>query len=189
MAHMARENTKKIVHTGTASRALRPFEQYIDYVLEVSVSRGLSFRGLLFSKSDRGQRDTKQVVWNLMRLHRITSGSICFREFRATLTIWNCFKLGCRASVQQRKQNSIIISWYYSKKKIRLAENRKPRKEQWHLKRCVINRTYKSHEMHVAYKVPKITVLTSSIFTSSKREIDRVALQTLRLRSQIGLWL
>ena len=123
-----------------------------------------------------------------MRLRRITSGSICFREFRATLTIWNCFKLGCRASVQQRKQNSIIISWYYSKKKIRLAENRKPRKEQWHWKRCVINRTCKSHEMHVAYKVRKTTALTSNIFTSSKREIDRVALQTLPLRSQIGLW-
>ena len=36
------------------------------------------------------------------------------------------------------------------------------------------SRTCKSREMHVAYKFPKMIALTSSILTSSKREIDRV---------------
>ena len=40
----------------------------------------LRFRGLLFSTSDRGQRDTKQVVRNLMRLRNIVSWLMCFRE-------------------------------------------------------------------------------------------------------------
>ena len=132
--------------------------------------RGLSFQGLLFSTSDRSQWDTKQVVGGLMRLRNIISRVMCFREIRVILTIWNCFKSGCGASVQQRKQNSFILF----REKMKLTENRKPRKEQWHLRRCVINRTCKSREMHVAYKLPKITTLTRSILTSLKSVRDRV---------------
>ena len=163
MARMTGEKHKSNCLHRSSTKSIDPFR----------VIHRLRFRGLLFSMSDKGKRDTKQVVENLMRLRNITSGVMCVKETRATLTIWNCFKSGCGASVQEKKQNSFIVSWYYSEKKIKLTENRKPRKEQWHLKRCVRNRTFKSRDTHVAYKFPKITALKSSILTSPKREIDR----------------
>ena len=163
MARMTGEKHKSNCLHRSSTKSIDPFR----------VIHRLRFRGLLFSMSDKGKRDTKQVVENLMRLRNITSGVMCVKETRATLTIWNCFKSGCGASVQEKKQSSFIVSWYYSEKKIKLTENRKPRKEQWHLKRCVRNRTFKSRDNHVAYKFPKIAALKSSILTSPKREIDR----------------
>ena len=82
-------------------------------------------------------------------------------------------KIGLR-SERTAKRTKQFYNNLYLEKKIKLTENRKPRKEQWHLKQCVINRTCKSRKMHVAYKFSNITALTSSILTSPKREIDRV---------------
>ena len=144
MARMTKEKHKENCLHRSSTKSLKTFRVILE----------LRFRGQLFSTSDRGQRDTKQVAGNLMKLRNKASRVMCFWEIRATLTIWNCFKSGCGASVQQRKQNSFIMSWYYSEKKVKLTENRKPRKEQWNLKRCVIDRTCKSRYMHVAYKFP-----------------------------------
>ena len=111
MAHMNHwKNTKKEKHKENCSHRSSTENLKAFRVIHRLRFQGQCFWGLLFSASDRGQRDTKQVVGNLIRLWNITSGVTCFREIRATLTIWNCFKSGSGASVQQRKQNSILTT-------------------------------------------------------------------------------
>ena len=165
MAHMNHwKNTKKEKHKEnclhrSSTENLKAFR-----VIHRLRFQGQCFRGLLFSTSDRGQRDTKQVVGNLISLCNITSGVMCFREIRATLTIWNCFKSGGGASVQQRKQNSFIISWYYSEKKKEIDW------EQDTTKRTV---TFETMCDKQSLQISR-GACTSSILTSPKREIDRV---------------
>ena len=77
MARMTGEKHKSNCLHRSSTKSIDPFR----------VIHRLRFRGLLFSMSDKGERDTKQVVENLMRLRNITSGVMCVKETRATLTI------------------------------------------------------------------------------------------------------
>ena len=70
MARMTREKEKENCLHRRTTKGLKAFR----------VIHRLRFRGLLFSTSERGQRDTKQVVRNLMRLRNIASWLMCFRE-------------------------------------------------------------------------------------------------------------
>ena len=77
MARMTGEKHKSNCLHRSSTKSIDPFR----------VIHRLRFRGLLFSMSDKGKRDTKQVVENLMMLRNITSGVMCVKETRATLTI------------------------------------------------------------------------------------------------------
>ena len=53
--------------------------------------------------SDKGERDTKQVVENLMRLRNITSGVMCVKKTRATLTILKLLQIGLWSERTRKK--------------------------------------------------------------------------------------
>ena len=81
MAHMNHwKNTKKEKHKDNCSHRSSTENLKAFRVIHRLRFQGQCFRGLLFSTSDRGQRDTKQVVGNLISLCNITSGVMCFRE-------------------------------------------------------------------------------------------------------------
>ena len=146
MAHMNHwKNTKKEKHKENCSHRSSTENLKAFRVIHRLRFQGQCFRGLLFSTSDRGQRDTKQVVGNLISLCNIT-------VFQGNLSDPNHLKL---LQIGQRNERTKKTKQFYNKlilfreKKRKLTENRIPRKEQWHLKRCVINRACNSREVHV----------------------------------------
>ena len=106
MAHMNHwKNTKKEKHKEnclhrSSTENLKAFR-----VIHRLRFQGQCFRGLLFSTSDRGQRDTKQVVGNLISLCNIT-------VFQGNLSDPNHLKL---LQIGQRNERTKKTKQFYNK--------------------------------------------------------------------------
>ena len=106
MAHMNHwKNTKKEKHKENCSHRSSTENLKAFRVIHRLRFQGQCFRGLLFSTSDRGQRDTKQVVGNLISLCNIT-------VFQGNLSDPNHLKL---LQIGQRNERTKKTKQFYNK--------------------------------------------------------------------------
>ena len=161
MAHMNHwKNTKKEKHKENCLQRSSTENLKTFRVIHRLRFQGQCFRGLLFSTSDRGQWDTKQVVGNLISLCNIT-------VFQGNPSDPNHLKL---LQIGQRSERTKKTKQFYNKLMLFREKKKEIDWEQDTTKRTVTFETMcDKQNLQISRGA-----CTSSILTSPKREIDRV---------------